>query len=587
MIDRIGRMRDTLKGTVAVETLAATRTLLVTDYMIQWLDPGGADRDVNLPAEASSTNLLFIILNTADGAGEDLVVKNAAAAVKATLGPGMMGMFSCDGTSWNWENNSGVYYDNERGYLGIGHVDPQNIFHVVAKSANTYVARFAGSRPAASINAMFEHTGVANLDNQVRFEFRQVTSAQSRTTFEFQTGLSVLTDALRTSFVNFATCVDGVFGTQMTLLGDKFGIGTETPAGIIHTILSATQPALFGGDEIKSVTTVSVTNAAKTIMNEAGIETSVNIGDLVILTSGTEAITGSYRVTNVALNQITVDRACKTDGGDQTDYVVTIVKDVVLIDATDSVNGQRIMNYSHQNKPLQIGGDTLLAPSYVANTGQSPDVQIGRRLIIPLANSPATPTLAFGDGDSGFYEGADDVIYVSLVGASKYYFTATFFGSLAIDGATFRQTGVSATVPGILFGTDIDTGIGRAGTDQLSLIAGGVEGIRVGVSDNTFNGGQKVHITTVNAATYDLLVTDYILHVVYTATGSVAIDLPTAQCVAGRIFSVKDAGYNAGVNSITLDTEGAEKINNADTYIINASGDAIDVYSDGTNWHVK
>lgn len=94
--------------------------------------------------------------------------------------------------------------------------------------------------------------------------------------------------------------------------------------------------------------------------------------------------------------------------------------------------------------------------------------------------------------------------------------------------------------------------------------------------------------TIVGVATYDLLPTDSILHVTYTATGAVtSLTLPTAQCVAGRLITVKDAGYNAGVNSITLDTEGAEKIDNADTYVINASGDAIDLYSDGSNWHVK
>jgi hypothetical protein len=106
---------DTFWPTVSVETLAATKTLVVTDDIVQWLDPGGADRDVVLPAEASSTNLLFIILNTADGAGEDLLVKNAAAAVKATLGPGMSGVFSCDGTNWKYESDTGLYSDLVRG----------------------------------------------------------------------------------------------------------------------------------------------------------------------------------------------------------------------------------------------------------------------------------------------------------------------------------------------------------------------------------------------------------------------------------------------------------------------------------------
>jgi len=105
------------------ETLSGTKTLTISDYIAQWLDPGGADRTVTLPVEASSTNLLFIILNTADGAGEDLVVKNAAAATIATLGPGMSGIFSCDGTNWKWENDSGVFYDSISDGISIGYLN--------------------------------------------------------------------------------------------------------------------------------------------------------------------------------------------------------------------------------------------------------------------------------------------------------------------------------------------------------------------------------------------------------------------------------------------------------------------------------
>jgi len=100
--------------------------------------------------------------------------------------------------------------------------------------------------------------------------------------------------------------------------------------------------------------------------------------------------------------------------------------------------------------------------------------------------------------------------------------------------------------------------------------------------------GRIVNVTMVNAATYDLLVTDDILNVTYTLTAAVtSLTLPTAQCVAGRLITVKDAGYLAGTNNITIDTEGAEKINNADTLVINANGDSVDIYADGTNWHVK
>jgi len=74
------------------------------------------------------------------------------------------------------------------------------------------------------------------------------------------------------------------------------------------------------------------------------------------------------------------------------------------------------------------------------------------------------------------------------------------------------------------------------------------------------NGAQFVNTTTVNAATYDLLSTDYILNVAYTSTGAVtSLTLPTAQCVDGRTIFIKDTGNKAYINNITIDTEGSEK----------------------------
>jgi len=59
-------------------------------------------------------------------------------------------------------------------------------------------------------------------------------------------------------------------------------------------------------------------------------------------------------------------------------------------------------------------------------------------------------------------------------------------------------------------------------------------------------GGLIRNTTTVNTATYDLLVTDDILHVTYTGTGAVtSLTLPTAQAVDGRTIVIKDAGLNA------------------------------------------
>jgi len=83
-----------------VETLAATKTLTTSDLIVQKLDPDGADRDVVLPAEASSTDLLFIIFNMANGSGETLTIKDDSPATLGILEPEMVGIYHCDGTTW-------------------------------------------------------------------------------------------------------------------------------------------------------------------------------------------------------------------------------------------------------------------------------------------------------------------------------------------------------------------------------------------------------------------------------------------------------------------------------------------------------
>lgn len=79
------------------EVLSADRTLTDADEVIQYLDPGGADRDVPLPMPAS-TNHPFVISNRAD-ADETLTVYDGAAVVD-TVGQGETKMFFSDGSDW-------------------------------------------------------------------------------------------------------------------------------------------------------------------------------------------------------------------------------------------------------------------------------------------------------------------------------------------------------------------------------------------------------------------------------------------------------------------------------------------------------
>lgn len=83
---------------VNTETLAATKTLVIADAKLQFLDPDGA-RNVDLPAEALSTGLSFVIVNTADAA-ENITVRDDAAATITVIGQTEVGYYFCNGVVW-------------------------------------------------------------------------------------------------------------------------------------------------------------------------------------------------------------------------------------------------------------------------------------------------------------------------------------------------------------------------------------------------------------------------------------------------------------------------------------------------------
>lgn len=77
-----------LDGGINIDTLTGNLTLTQRSAHIHVLDPGGASRNVTLPALGNpSKGLVFLFANTADDY-ENLVVKNAAASTIVTVAPG-------------------------------------------------------------------------------------------------------------------------------------------------------------------------------------------------------------------------------------------------------------------------------------------------------------------------------------------------------------------------------------------------------------------------------------------------------------------------------------------------------------------
>ncbi len=91
-------------GGVNIATLTGALVLTDKSSNIQVLDPGGANRNVDLPA--ARDGMWWMFSNTAN-ADEDLVIRDAAGATIVTINQGEQAMVAVDGTTY------GVVYDTQ------------------------------------------------------------------------------------------------------------------------------------------------------------------------------------------------------------------------------------------------------------------------------------------------------------------------------------------------------------------------------------------------------------------------------------------------------------------------------------------
>ncbi len=108
----------------------------------------------------------------------------------------------------------------------------------------------------------------------------------------------------------------------------------------------------------------------------------------------------------------------------------------------------------------------------------------GQHVFLPLEDDPTTPTLSFGDSDTGMYGFADNVIRVSVAGTAEAAFTSGAFQGVSNGPAMYWEV-PSATNPTLLPSAgDPDTGIGQNAADNISLITGGAEAVRINSEQN-------------------------------------------------------------------------------------------------------
>lgn len=112
---------------------------------------------------------------------------------------------------------------------------------------------------------------------------------------------------------------------------------------------------------------------------------------------------------------------------------------------------------------------------------QNPGGNTEQFIISPggVQDGPTVPSLGFGDGDTGFTEGADDFLRVTIGGTYRWAWSGDSFLAQTSGAAALRNVVATGTVPSVHpASNDLDTGIGHAAANQCSIIAGGVEAAR-------------------------------------------------------------------------------------------------------------
>ncbi len=103
-------------------------------------------------------------------------------------------------------------------------------------------------------------------------------------------------------------------------------------------------------------------------------------------------------------------------------------------------------------------------------------LEVGEHFLLPLEDDAATPSLAFGDGNTGFYESTDNILRVSLAGINQFFFNGNQFNGVDANSAQLLNEAASATNPTLIPSkADINTGIGWVSADRGSLVAGALD----------------------------------------------------------------------------------------------------------------
>ena len=121
--------------------------------------------------------------------------------------------------------------------------------------------------------------------------------------------------------------------------------------------------------------------------------------------------------------------------------------------------------------------------------------------------TPAAPAYSFTNSPiTGLHSPATNELGIAVNGAARWLLSFGTFKGVITNGPAILNIASTATIPNLLpRSNDGNTGVGSNGADQLSLIAGGVEGLRIttvgGIADSVFDNNIIANVIEVGSFT--------------------------------------------------------------------------------------
>jgi hypothetical protein len=196
------------------------------------------------------------------------------------------------------------------------------------------------------------------------------------------------------------------------------------------------------------------------------------------------------------------------------------------------------------SQKLHVTGNLLLG-----STASS----IGSMNLIITGTSPVASRMTFGTDGTGY----SFAIAKNVGGTITDLVTIADNGNLTVDSSTFFVDAVNNEV-----------GIGTNAPNSSLQVVGSV----------------SKSISDVKTANYTATATDHTI-LCSAASGGITITLPASSGIAGRIYVIKKTNASSGVNSVTVDGNGAETIDGSASINL-ACKSSVMLQCDGSNWHI-